>query len=284
MRRLASALGSLAIATLLSAPALADCVPGTQLCASAGVAAGIPVLRADGQISVGIPNIVLPFPAPQAAPPPAAPAEPMPYAEAPQYGYAPQARHPRHVYRVRPTYPASRLALDLRVDGAMGAGRTATQHIYGVGGAGIGLRYRAVPHFGLELGFDVLGGRDFNDRKRLEFVGSAGGLLYVNPRSRAQFYFSGGMIADSAKATPYATTLQTNDFVQRDQHYTHLGGYGGVGLEMFATRHLAFHLDVRGLVRQRLGGEVPEFTDPGTGRTTNTSGGVVGSAGALFYF
>ena len=69
---------------------------------------------------------------------------------------------------------------------------------YGLGGAGLGLRYRATPHFGLELGADVLGGPDYNGNKRLEVSGNLGGLLYVNPRSRAQFYLSGGLLVDHA--------------------------------------------------------------------------------------
>jgi hypothetical protein len=259
------------------------------MCASVGVA--IPGIQADGQITVGIPNIVLPFPAPvQPVAPPVAPAYPMPYAAPPQYVYVQPAPPPAprqwcdYRARPRPVYPAGRLALDLRADGAVGAGPTGSHSLYGLGGAGVGLRYRALPHFGLELGFDVLGGRDYSDRKRLELAGTAGGLIYVNPRSRAQFYFSGGMMVDRAKATLGSATRTTTDFVQAEQHFTHLGGYGGIGLEMFATRHLAFHLDARGVLRQRVAGDGPEFTDPATGRTTNTSGGVVGSAGMLFYF
>jgi hypothetical protein len=87
---------------------------------------------------------------------------------------------------------------------------------------------------------------------------------------------------DRARATPIASG--TKDTVANDEHFTHLGGYGGIGLEMFATRHLAFHLDARGVVRQHVGGNNPEFTDPSTGRTTNTSAGLVGSGGMLFYF
>ena len=66
--------------------------------------------------------------------------------------------------------------------------------------------------------------------------------------------------------------------------YNHVGGYAGLGLEMFATRRISFHLDARGVVREAVGGSSPEFTDTATGRTTNTSVGMVGSAGMVFYF
>jgi len=47
---------------------------------------------------------------------------------------------------------------------------------------------------------------------------------------------------------------------------------------------IAFHIDGKGFVRQAVGGDSPEFTDPTTGHTTNTSGGIIGQAGVVFYF
>jgi hypothetical protein len=100
----------------------------------------------------------------------------------------------------------------------------------------------------------------------------------VNPRSRAQVYLSGGFLGDYARASVTPFTAHA---------YDHVGGYAGLGLEVFATRRLSFHLDARGLVRQNVApdaAERPEFTDLATGRTTNTSAGMVGSAGMLLYF
>ena len=57
-----------------------------------------------------------------------------------------------------------------------------------------------------------------------------------------------------------------------------------MALEIFLTRRVALHFDARGIVRQNVAGNSPEFTDPTTGKTTNTSGGFVGSGGILFYF
>jgi hypothetical protein len=293
MRRFVTALGSLALVTLASAPALADCIPGTAVCASAGVGVdlGVPAVQAAGQITVTIPPIVLPIPGVAPAPPPPPPAPvvvytPPPYGPAygpPSYppAYGPPGYGPPVYYRPQPTW-GTRLALDVRVDGATGFGTNPQHQAYGLGGAGLGLRYRVDPHFAFELGADLLDGRDYNGDKRLELVGTLGGLVYLNPRSRAQLYLSGGLLADHATAS--APQAYTELGAAPDQHYNHVGGYGGVGLEVFVTRRIAFHLDARGIVRQNVGGDSPEFTDPSTGRTTNTSAGLVGSAGILFYF
>lgn len=277
MRRFVLALGSLALATFASAPALADCLPGTGLCASAAIGAALPAVQVAGQIAVGLPplpNIVFPTPA-------------MPGYAAPPQGQAPPGvvypqPEPRRVVYARPAWGASKLGVDLRLNGAAGFGANRYGDAYGLGGAGLGLRYRAFPHLGFEGGFDVLGGRDFNDHARVELIGSAGGLLFFNPRSRAQVYLSGGMMLDHARATDDRGLSTAQQVIT----HTHLGGYAGLGLEIFATRRLAFHLDGRGVVRQRVGGntDAPEFVEAGTGRTTNTSAGFVGSAGVVLYF
>jgi hypothetical protein len=192
----------------------------------------------------------------------------------------------------QPAWGASRLGIDLRVDGAAGFGANRVGNTYGLGGAGLGLRYRATPHLGLEVGADVLGGRDYNGNKRLEIAGSLGGLLFFNPRSRAQFYLSAGALADHATARnehPLPQSPLQNDFQPTPQPtdvtYNHVGGYAGLGVEAFVTRHLAFHGDIRGVVRQAVSTSDgrPEFTDT-QGRTTNTSGGIVGSGGMVLYF
>jgi hypothetical protein len=290
MHRFAAALGSLALATFASAPAFADCIPGTGLCASAGATIGIPQVQVGGQITIGIPPLFGPPPAaPQAAPPPP-PVQVYQYQPQPVYVYAPQAPRPQYGYApAQSPWSASRLGLDLRVDGAAGFGGDSAHRAYGMGGAGLGLRYRATPHFGIEAGVDVLAGKDYNAAKRVEVAGTLGGLIYVNPRSRAQLYLSGGLLVDHARATGGDTAsapsmVETTFTPVAQQTFNHVGGYAGLGLEMFATRHLAFHLDARGVVRQAVGNDTPEFTDATTGRTTNTSGGLVGSGGMIFYF
>jgi Outer membrane protein beta-barrel domain len=274
MRRLALALGSLALSTLASAPALAQSV------------------QVGGQISVGIPQIVVPVPAAPAAPPPVyvysdAPPPPPGY-------YAPQAYYqppPRFRTLAPAYYGVGKLGLDLHVDGAMGFNSAEGHGVYGGGGAGLGLRYHATPHFGLELGVDFLGGRDWESRKTTTVAGNMGGLIYFNPRSRAQVYLSGGLLVDHTSvggqgdASVSGAKGSENDFSTIDgTAFTHVGGYAGMGLELFVTRRLTFHLDVRGVVRQNVSGGAAEFTDPSTGNTTNTSGGLVSQAGLIFYF
>jgi hypothetical protein len=276
MHRFAAALGSLAIATFFAAPAHAQCIPGTALCASAGVST--PPIQVGGQISVGLPqlSVQVPIPAAPSAPPPAA------QPPAPRY-YAPAPPPPvRYAVPRDPGYGSSKLGLDLRIEGAGGFSKGQQRDVYGLGGGGVGLRYRLAPHFGVEAGVDLLGGHDYNDRKRLEVVGSAGGLFFINPRSRLQLYLSGGMLVDHARAS----STYDAAYLAPTQTFTHVGGYAGLGLEYFISRRIALHGDVRGIVRQKVGGnsDAPEFMELGTGRSTNTSGALVGSAGIAFYF
>ncbi|APR80010.1 Hypothetical protein A7982_05357 [Minicystis rosea] len=272
MSRFTVAVGSLALATSFSAPALAQNL-------GAGVGVTVPGVHVGGQVTVGIPQFQ--------APPAPVPVYQEPVYQDPQpvvvrRGY--YAPRPVHVRTREPNWGAEKLGLDLRVDGAAGFGGGKYGNAYGMGGGGLGLRYRALPHLGFEAGIDLLGGRDFNDRKRLEVAGTAGALLFLNPRSRAQLYLSGGVLLDHARANDIGGPGLTVS--SRDLTYTHLGGYAGLGLEVFLTRRISLHVDGRGVVRQAIGGNTnaPEFTDPVSGRTTNTSGGFIGSGGIAFYF
>ena len=281
MLRFATALGSLALATLISAPALAQGV---------GVGIAIPGVQVGGQITLGIPPIALPPPPTVVVAPPRVVMVPPPVvmAQPPAVYYAPVPQRPVYYRPAEPFWGASRLGIDLRIDGATGFTPNVSGHPYGLGGAGIGLRYRAAPHFGFEGGVDFLGGRDWNDHKTFDFAGNLGGNLYFNPRSRAQLYLSGGLLVDHASAQQTAgLPCPLNGFcpsTSQGLSYNHVGGYAGLGLEIFATRRLAFHLDARPFVRQTVGGSSPEFTDPTTGHSTNTSAGIMGSGGMIFYF
>jgi hypothetical protein len=288
MRSFALALGSLAIATLFSAPALADCIPGTGVCAQVGV--GVPVGNMGAQVQVGIPGYGQAPQAPQYAPPPPQD-EPPAYRPrrrpAPAYYDEPAA--PRRVRYHRPAQPnwsAEKLGLDVHAMGAAGFAPGASGGAYGLGGAGLGLRYRALPHLGFEGNLDLLGGRDYNDNRRFEVVGTLGGMIFLNPRSRAQLYLSGGFLLDHARASAdsIAYPAYGGTYGSASKSYTHLGGYAGLGLEVFLSRRVSLHFDGRGVLRQNVLGGAPEFTDASTGRTTNTSAGFVGSGGMAFYF
>jgi len=128
---------------------------------------------------------------------------------------------------------------------------------------------------------DYVGGHDFQGDSRDETAFSVDGLLFLNPRSRAQLYLLAGFGWSGAHVTSDSGSSAL------DQHYNYFGGQFGGGLEIRASRVLAFNLDLRGFVRSRtdsLAQTQPEFTNPTTGQTTNTSGGALVTGGMTLYF
>jgi opacity protein-like surface antigen len=196
-----------------------------------------------------------------------------------------QGPPPPYYYRPRPAHvvwPRSEWGLNLHLLGAIqGGGSSSSQPM---GGGGVGLRYKPVPAFGLEAGFDWVGGRDYQDLRRSETEFTVNAMVFVNPRSRVQVYFLAGLggswahvVNDRDSYSPYGM----------DGHYTYFGGQVGTGLEFRLARHFALNLDVRGFIRGRTDPEAqrqPEFVDPTTGRTTNTSGGALVTGGMTIYF
>jgi hypothetical protein len=189
----------------------------------------------------------------------------------------------RHKPRWRPE-----VGLDLRVEGLVlgrssGAARTA-----GMGGLGLSLRYRPIPHFAFDLGADVLAGHDYNGFQRIEIPVGLNGLIYFNPRSRVQFYLMGGAHISRAEVKsdfPARQLSLSADGTEYGATYTYFGGQGGGGLEFRLSKRFALHLDVLGFVRKRIDdGKVPEFIDYETGRTTNTSGGALIRGGVNFWW
>jgi hypothetical protein len=159
--------------------------------------------------------------------------------------------------------------LNMRVEGAAighGSGDA------GMGGAGLALRFRPVPRFALEGDVDLVGGHDWNGDSRTELGGSVNGLLFLNPRSRAQIYLLAGLGATTAH-------VHADDY-----HY--FGVQGGVGLELRLSHSFALMADMRGFIRGRtdsLAASQPEFT-ASDGRTTNASGGLLFTGGLTIYF
>ncbi len=81
--------------------------------------------------------------------------------------------------------------INLRAEGAInGGGSASTQAMTGVGFA---LRYKPIPSFGLEAGFDFLGGRDYQNNFRHETEFTVNAMVFVNPQSRVQLYFLAGL-------------------------------------------------------------------------------------------
>jgi opacity protein-like surface antigen len=157
----------------------------------------------------------------------------------------------------------------------------------GMGGGGGALRFKPNPHFGLETGLDFVGGHGYVGDQRNETSFTVNGLVFLNPRSRAQVYLLAGIgwgwahsICDvsTGAACPGGHSIDAN--------YSYFGGQGGIGLEIRLARALALDFDIRGFIRGRtdqLAHDRPEFTDS-SGRTTNTSGGGVATLGGTLYF
>lgn len=282
------------------APA-ANCPPGSWFCGEGATApAAAPAAAA--------PAAAAP---PPAAPPPATDAlQPLPSKEAPKDGASPpvvvyQPQPPVVVYQPAPpppvmvvqgttteTPPAYKYSprddypkknewgLNLHLLGAL-MGKDASPNA-GMGGLGFGLRYKPVPFYGIEGDLDFVGGRDYQGRTRGESAFTLNNLFFVNPKSKAQVYFLVGFGWSGARILDACTGGLCRDSTT----YSYFGGQAGVGLEWRLSKHFALNGDLRGFVRGRTDKNAayePEFRD-GAGRTTNTSGGGLLTAGMTFYF
>ncbi len=286
------------VSAVAAAQVQPTCPPGSWFCADAQV----PGLGG-AQITVGGggPTQLQPLPAPQqpvqiqVQPPP-----PIVVQQAPQqppvvvYQPAPPPvvimRPPmqpdyRTYYVRRPVQlPQQEWGLNLRVEGAfIGSGYAGNA---GLGGFGAGLRYKPSPWFGIEAGADFVIGRDYNNYARNETGLSLSGLLFLNPRSRAQVYLLGGFGWSIANVTNDSNSQFGPLAAQENASYHYFGGQAGIGIEYRLSRNLAVNVDMRGFLRGRTDGNnsAPEFTDPKTGNTTNTSGGLLFTGGMTFYF
>jgi hypothetical protein len=299
-------------------PALADCPPGSWFCAEADVNVKPPALPApQAPVAPAAPPQVAPpprapaviveeepppAPPPVRRPPPAAPPppvviyQPVPTAPPPQviivtpgYGYArpapPAPPPPRPAPRWR-----SEFGFNLRVEGVALGHPGSGAFNAGLGGVGMSLRYRPVPHFAFDLGVDLLGGTDYNGFQRTEVPVSLSGILYVNPRSRVQFYLLGGGNISRAQVRSDLSAPQLSLVDGGSQYgatYTYAGGQGGGGFEFRLSRRVALDLDAVGFIRKRIDSgadQSPEFIDPTSGRTTNVSGGALVRGGVNFWW
>ncbi len=294
-----SVLSSTAFALVLTTPLLAaaqqgpgasassSCPPGSWFCAEApqqhASPAGQPVplqpLPDPDDGASSRPSKATHDPASQ-TPPPVVVYQPPP----PVVVVRPEAP-PTYEYEPLRRAPLSRRqewGLNLHLEGAsIGGG---AHHDAGMGGAGVGLRFKPVRSFGVEADLDFVGGHDYQGQNRSETAFTLNGLLFLNPRSRAQVYLLGGFGWSAAHVTCDGCGTPVDD------HYGYFGGQLGGGLEIRVSRVLAFDVDLRGFIRgrtDRLAQTQPEFasTDAyGSARTTNTSGGALFTAGMTLYF
>jgi hypothetical protein len=266
----ASVMAATTLAAMTASAADPNCPPGSWFCA-------------DAEIKIGVPGAETPPPPPapttQPAPPPPvviytpAPAPPPPPQYYPPPPPPPPPPAPRH---------QSEVGLNFHLVGAaFGATDTYKKGDTGAGGIGAALRFRPTPRIALEISLDAMRGRDANGFERSEVPLSFVGMLYLNPKSRAQVYLLGGFGFSSA-----AVDVEDGYNGKHRENYSYFGGLFGGGIEFRVGRKVALNFDVRGFVRGRTDDAArnhPEFT-AADGRTTNTSGGALFTGGLTFYF
>lgn len=264
------AFGAIAAVPSLAHAQDANCPPGSWFCADTPPATPPPTPAP----SASTPSTAAPTTTP-APPPPVVVYQPPPPVVVVSPREAPAVYH----YTPRPRMPHREWGLNLHLAGiAMGSGRSGDA---GMGLIGMGLRFRPAPAFALEANIDVAGGTDYNGFRRVETMGSMNALVFLNPKNRAQFYLLGGIGLSSARVS----VDDFSSYADYDRKYTYFGGQGGAGIEIRLSRVVALNFDVRGFVRSRVdSGRTPEFIDPNSGRTTNTSGGALVNGGITFYF
>lgn len=288
---LALSLGMPATAGAQSAPSASSCPPGSWFCAeppqeqTAPAAKPVqPLVPLPDPDQASPPHSSAPSPPPPPYPPPQPPPVVVYQAPPPTMAVRPETPPP-YVFG-RPPYspvPQSEWGLNLHLEG-VGIGR-GTAGNAGMGGGGVGLRFKPTRRFGIETDLDFVGGTDYQGLSRGETGLTFNGLFFVNPRSRAQVYFLAGfgwagahVTCDSGSASCPGGGI--------DEHYGYFGGQLGGGLELRLARAIALNADLRGFIRSRtddLARTQPEFVDA-YGRTTNTSAGALLTGGMTLYF
>jgi hypothetical protein len=254
-------------------PPPSSCPPGSWFCAEApqqqAAPAGEPV-----QPLKPLPDPEQPPPSPRRPAPPVVVYQPPPAPDMwrpempPPYEYPPVRREP--------LLPSHEWGLNARLEGLM-IGRGSAGNA-SMGGAGAGLRYKPTRTLGIEADFDFVGGTDYQGNRRSERAFSLNGLLFLNPKSRAQIYLIAGF--------GWAGPSVQNDAQSSQASYAYFGGQAGGGLELRLSRSLALNADLRGFLRSRtdaLASTQPEFIDQ-NGRSTNTSAGALLTGGMTLYF
>ena len=154
-----------------------------------------------------------------------------------------------------------------------------------MGGLQVGARFRASRIFGVELGLGTYVGTDYNGDDRREHPVTFDFMFFFPKASRFQVYtlIGGGFSFANVDTDPFDPT-----FSGFDRRYAYIGGQMGLGVEWRISPFFAISTDLRGFLRTRIDpdrdGINAEFVDLSSGRTTNTSAGVLGTFGMHFYF
>jgi hypothetical protein len=172
--------------------------------------------------------------------------------------------------------------LNLRVEGAAFIPQSVYSDAGGLGGLGASFRWRPSPYFAFDVGTDVVGGTDYNGNSRLEIAGSLSGLVYFNPQHRIQVYGIGGVHAAHAGVD---REIYFDAGFNGSETYDYVGFQAGLGLEFRLARHFGLFADALAVVRREVNDDNrPEFYNPETGETTDTSGAGLMRAGATFWW
>lgn len=212
-----------------------------------------------------------------AAPPAASAARPS--GQTNEFGVTPPARE----QKARRRAPAE-LGVNVHVEGAFLWSEDAHRSA-GMAGFGAAFRFRPAPALGMDFGFDLAGGDDWNGNRRFERALVASALYFVNPLDPVQAYLLGGLALTGASV--HVERRAGREVGPYDTTYTYFGLHAGVGLEFRVARRIGLDLDVIGALRGRTDENHaydPEFVDPETRRVTNTSAFGLGRLGATFYF
>jgi hypothetical protein len=269
MRRLAVSAVAASLLSAFAAPARAagDCPDGDWFCEPAPAAP--------------------PTSEPPAAPPPPPPTEAGSNQPAPP---PPEDRVVIDVPRVPPAHPRRRRGfrewgINLHATLGLMGNDDAMSRDADMNGLGAALRFRPIPHIAIEGSLELVWGTDYNGFQRFEHAELINGLFYANPHSAVQLYGVaglgfGGAYLDSGRGADGRPVL-------RDERYRYFGGQLGIGVEGRVTKSFALGADLIGFLRTRTDRNAennPEFTDPFSGRTTNTSSGGLLRLGATFYW
>jgi len=241
-------------------------------------------------VTIGTPAPVVVQPAPPAVvvqPPPPVIVVPAPPPQPVVVAPKPPAPQPRIVIK-QPILPPfqKQVGLGFRLNGAFHGHEDFDNS--GMGGGGLLLRLRLLPHFATEIGFDVYGGQGYEGVKRVELPVTIG-LMWMPMYylTRFQFYTIGGMGVDWARVGEKEEKYKDKPF--------YLGGFLGLGFELKLgpRRNFALFWDIRGFMRKRMNdrpeGPYPDdgscrLSETGKKECTDWEGGATMSLGAILYF
>ena len=268
-----ASLAALALPLLSTASAEAQCDPGAVFCAE---------IEVNGSVEVAPPPppshvVVQPAPPPpqgqivvvQPAPPP-----PQVQVAPPRQTTIIVEQHPQRLRLQRPRQRVRRFSLNARIGSMIGERLR-------MGGLEGSIRFRPARIFGVEFAVGAYGGTDWNDMDRIEVPVSFNFMFWLPKASRFQVYFLAG--AGMSYAHAEGMHRGYGEFMSRDM--TYIGAQGGIGFEWRIHDRFALSLDARAFIRTRVDADdLPEFFNPDTGQTTDTSAGGIGTLGAHFYF